>query len=205
MTRAPEAEQSRQAGRTNPRGADPALVSGGAAAGSAARKRHWARWLVIALLVVVPAGYVVIAAGQSHDPRAAEQLRAEMAGLVHDTPATVQRRVYKLPIPSGVTRPAYFESNSWQTSSLYVQFTTTAGGLDTFLAQLGTSRAGLEHGQLGITTDQANRVGWSFPAGHDWDGLSLPGGDGEPSHDITVNLDNPDAPVVYTVSTITFH
>ncbi|MCQ4084656.1 hypothetical protein NGB36_29790 [Streptomyces sp. RB6PN25] len=172
---------------------------------NAKKKRGWIQWLIIALLVVIPAGYVVIAAGQSHDPQAARQLQAEMAGLVHDTPASVQRRIYQLPIPSGVTQPAYFESNSWRSSSLYVQFTTTAGGLDTFLAQLGISRAELEQGHLTITTGQAKRVGWSFPAGHDWDGVSLPGSNGKPGHDITVNLDNPDAPVVYTVSTITFH
>lgn len=205
MTGTPKREKTHQADRTDMRRGKPTMVSSGAAVGSAGRKRHWAGWLVIALLVVVPAGYVVIAAEQSHDPQAAQQLRAEMAGLVHDTPATVQRRIYQLPIPSGVTQPAYFESNSWQTSSLYVQFTTTAGGLDTFLAQLGISRADLEHGHLTITTDQAQRVGWSFPPGHDWDGVSLPGGDGKPGHNITINLDNPDAPVVYTVSTITFH
>jgi hypothetical protein len=166
--------------------------------------RHWARWLVIVLLLVIPAGYVVIAAGQSHNPRAARELKAEMAGLVRDTPAGVQRRIYQLPIPSGVTQPAYFEVNSWQESSLYVQFTTTAGGLDTFLAQLGISRAALGKGHPAITPEQAKRVGWSFPPRHDWDGVRLAGAGGKPGHDITVNMDNPDAPVVYTVSTISF-
>jgi hypothetical protein len=172
--------------------------------GMGRKQRRWAQWLVIALLVIVPAGYVVIAAGQSHSPQAARELHAEMAGLVHDTPATMQRRIYQLPIPSGVTKPAYFESNAWHVSSLYVRFTTTAGGLDTFLAQLDISRADLAKGHPAITRDQAERVGWSFPSGHVWDGISLRGASGKPSHDITVNLDNPDAPVVYTVSTISF-
>jgi hypothetical protein len=166
--------------------------------------RRWARWLVTALLVVIPAGYVVLAAGQSHSPQAARELKAEMAGLVRDTPAGVQRRIYQLPIPSGVAQPAYFELNSWQKSSLYVQFTTTAGGLDTFLAQLGISRAALEKGHPAITPEQAKRVGWSFLPRHDWDGVRLAGAAGKPGHDITVNMDNPDAPVVYTVSTISF-
>jgi len=167
--------------------------------------RRWIQWLVIALLVVIPAGYLVIAAGQSHNPQAARELKAEMAGLVRDTPAKVQRRTYQLPIPSGVTQPAYFELNSWQASSLYVQFTTTAGGLDTFLAQLGISRAALEKRHPTIAPEQAKRVGWSFPSRHDWDGARLPGAGGKPGHDITVNMDNPDTPVVYTVSTISFH
>ena len=163
------------------------------------------RWIVVPLLVLVPAGYLGWAAVQSRDSGQDPQLRAELAGMVRDWPSGVQRRIYKVPIPTNAVRVGYFETNSWQTSSLYVQFTTSAGGLDGFLAGLGTSRAALHTGQVTATAAQAARVGWRFSPGHHWAGLVLPARDGFPAHQVTVNLDDPDVPAVYVVSTVTFH
>ncbi len=169
------------------------------------KRRGWAQWIVIALLILIPSGYGAVAAVQSRDTDGAKSLKAEMAGLVDDWPARTQRSIYQVPIPYNATKVAYFESNSWQTSSLYVQFTTTAGGLDTFLAQLGTGREDFKDGAVTITADQSRRVGWKFSPGHAWAGATLPGQGEKPQHRITVNLDNPDKPSVYLVSTTTFH
>ena len=72
-----------------------------------------------------------------------------------------------------------------------MQFTTTGGGLDTFLAQLGTSRAALRDGRVTVPGAASARVGWHFAPGHRWAGIALaPPGDA-PDHDITVDLDQP--------------
>jgi hypothetical protein len=173
--------------------------------GTPPKRRRWVQWLVVAVLILVPSGYGAVAAVQSRDTDGAKSLKAEMAGLVDDWPARMQRSIYQVPIPYDATKVAYFESNSWQTSSLYVQFTTTAGGLDTFLAQLGAGREDFRNGAVTITADQAKRVGWKFSPGHDWAGAALPAHGDKPRHEITVNLDNPDKPSVYVVSTVNFH
>jgi hypothetical protein len=169
------------------------------------KRRRWIQVVVGALLIVISSGYGVVAAVQSRDSDGEASLKAQMAGLVHDWPSRVERSVYQVPVPYTATSVAYFEANSWQTSSLYVQFTTTGGGLDTFLAQLGTSRAGLRSGAVAITADEAKRVGWKFSPGHQWGGVTLTQPGKGPEHQITVNLDDPDKPSVYVVSTVTFH
>jgi predicted RNA-binding protein with PIN domain len=160
--------------------------------------------LVIALLILVPTGYGAVAAVQSRDSDGDKQLQAEKAGLIHQWPSRMQCSLYKVPVPYNATHVGYFESNAWSSSSLYVQFTTTGGGLDTFLAQLGTSRTELTSGRVTVTSAQSTRVGWHFGSGHHWSGtvLSKPGS--APDHRITVDLDNPDEPSVYVVSTTDF-
>lgn len=162
------------------------------------------KWLVVPLLLAVPAGYLGWAAVQSRDAGQDTELQAEIAGMVKDWPAEVQRRVYRVPIPGNAVDVAYFEANSWQSNSLYVQFTTSAGGLDGFLADLGTARGALRDGQVTFGAAEAARVGWRFSPGHRWAGLELPGSAGFPAHEITVNLDDPDVPAVYIRSMIAF-
>lgn len=169
------------------------------------KRRHWVQVVVGALLIAIPAGYGVVAAQQSRAGDGEKELKAEMAGLVADWPARTQRSIYQVPIPYNATGVAYFESNTWRASSLYVQFTTTGGGLDTFLAQLGTSRAELKAGEAAITPEQAKRVGWVFGAGHAWAGITMAQAGHSPEHHITVDLDNPDRPAVFVVSTVAFH
>ncbi|PWI41460.1 hypothetical protein [Streptomyces sp. ICBB 8177] len=169
------------------------------------RPRHrWVKPVVVSLLIAIPAGYGAVAAVQSRDTDGDKQIKAEMAGLVDSWPSHLQRSIYQVPVPYSATHVAYYEWNSWKTSSLYVRFTTTGGGLDTFLAQLGTGRTDLRSGHVTIPADQAKRVGWTFPAGHAWSGVTLSQSGKAPTHEVTVDLDDPDAPVVYVVSTTTF-
>ncbi|MFJ9539162.1 hypothetical protein ACIRPX_18110 [Streptomyces sp. NPDC101225] len=137
---------------------------------------------------------------------ATRQLRAERAGLVHDTPSTVRRDVYQVPIPAGANDIAFFEDNSWEKDSLFVQFTTTPAGLDAFLARLGTHREHLRDGLVAVDVPPrlAGHVDWRFPPGHHWAGVTLRSRNLRPAHEITVNLDSPHRPVVFTISTIRF-
>lgn len=165
---------------------------------------RWVRWTVVPLLVLVPIGYVLISAEQSRDSGQNKQQEAAVTHLSRDLPSTLQQRIYQVPFPTGVTGPGYLETNSWDTSQLYVQFTTTAGGLDTFLAQVGTSRYALRPGRGAITAGQGRAAGWVFPPGHDLAGAALHQVGDKPDHDIVVDLSSPDAPTVYVVSTVNF-
>lgn len=169
-------------------------------------RRRWPRWAAVPLLVLVPAGYLVVSALQSRSPAAAQEVREEMAGLVHYRPAPVQRHVYQVPIPHHAANIGFFEANSWQTSSLFVQFTTTPAGLRRFLGRLGTSPAQLRDGLVTVSVPAAerSRVGWRFPPGHHWAGLHMAQPGLHPVHDITVDLDAPAHPAVFVVSTISF-
>ncbi|WP_329173586.1 hypothetical protein [Streptomyces sp. NBC_01477] len=166
---------------------------------------RWVRWVVVPLLVLVPLGYVIISAAQSRDSGQDVQKQAAARHLTWVVPSELQRRIYQVPIPDGTVNDGYLETNSWDTSEFYCQFTTTAGGLDTFLAQLGTSRAALRDGKVAISPEQAAQVGWNFavPA-HLWAGMSTEQAGDKPDHDITVDLTHADTPVVYVVSTVNF-
>ncbi len=161
--------------------------------------------LVIALLILVPTGYGAVAAVQSRNSDGDRHTRSQTTGLLHERPSQLQRRLYRVQLPYNATGVGYFESNAWQTSSLYVQFTTSDGGLDTFLAQLGTERSALRDGRVTVDAAQAARVGWTFGAGHHWAALTLTAKSPAPSHRITVDLDDPARPTVYVVSTTDFH
>jgi hypothetical protein len=187
----------------------------GAAAGAAAAPGHVAssgvasrvrRGLVAALLVLISAGYLAVAADQSHDVPAVRHLRAEQAGLVSGTPSAVQQALYRVPVPSQARGAAYFEANSWAQDTLYVQFATTRAGLAAFLGQLGAGPAGLRPGFLAaqVPAAQAAQVPWRFPPGHHWAGVALTSAGPGPSHAITVNLDDPQRPVVFVAAAIGF-
>jgi hypothetical protein len=160
--------------------------------------------LVVALLILVPVGYGAVAAVQSRDTDGEKAIRAEKAGLQHGWPSRVVRSIYRVPIPYNATGVAYFEANSWRSSSLYAQFATTGGGLDTFLAQIGTHATALRTGGSAVTAAEAARVGWHFGAGHHWSSVTLAGRGTVPGHRVTVDLDDPDRPVVYVVATTDF-
>lgn len=183
------------------RGADRAVAEPEPTAGGRLR-----RWTAAVLLTVIPAVYLAVSADQSHDVAAVRKLRAERAGLVHGAPSAVQCAVYEVPIPSGAGDEAFFEANTWEKDSLYVQFSTTRAGLTAFLARVGTSRARLRDGRvtISIPRDQAARVGWRFPPGRHWAGTTLAAPGLHPSREVTVDLDDPHRPVVFVVSTIRF-
>ncbi|HEY5837339.1 hypothetical protein [Streptomyces sp.] len=165
---------------------------------------RWVRWTVVPLLILVPLGYVIISAQQSRVSGEDKQQEAAAKHLKWRVPSQLRRHIYQVPIPDGTVDDGYLETNSWDTSRLYVQFTTSAGGLDTFLAQVGTSRSALVAGEDAIAPAQARTVGWSFPADRPWSGVSLHQVGDKPDHDIIVDLKNPDVPTVYVVSTINF-
>jgi hypothetical protein len=165
---------------------------------------RWVRWTVVPLLVLVPLGYVIISAQQSRVSGAGKQQKAALREMVWAVPSQAQRRIYQVPIPDGTTGDGFLETNSWTTSHFYAQFTTTAGGLDTFLAQIGTSRAALADGQVAIKGTDAERAGWDFTKRLPWAGVVVHRAGDKPDHDITVSFRHPDRPTVYVVSTVNF-
>ena len=165
---------------------------------------RWVQWTVMPLLILVPICYVLISAAQSHDGGEVKRQQAAAHRVTPAWPTKVQRRIYEVPIPHGSTEVGYLETNSWATSSFYVQFRTSAGGLDTFLAQIGTSRAALKDGEIAITGKQQRVMGWVFGPGRVWAGASLTQHGDKPDHRIMVNLTVPEQPRVYVVSTMNF-
>ncbi|MEU3462012.1 hypothetical protein ABZ721_18990 [Streptomyces sp. NPDC006733] len=166
---------------------------------------RWVHWTVVPLLILVPVGYVIISAEQSRNSGQEKEESAAVKHLTWDWPTQVQRRIYQVPIPLDWTRKiAYVETNNWNTSELFVQFAPTAGGLDTFLAQVGTSRSALKPGNVTITPAQAKVPGWSFGSGRVWAGVATTQHGDKPDHDITVDLTDAAHPIVYVVSTINF-
>ncbi|MET9426516.1 MULTISPECIES: hypothetical protein [unclassified Streptomyces] len=166
-------------------------------------RRRWLTAVVIALLIGIPAGYLVISAEQSRSSGRDKQAESSASGLRDSWPSKMKRRVFEVPIPGAATDVAYFETSNWKSSRLYVQFTTDASGLDDFLQDVGTSRSELVADQITIGERDARTVGWHFPDTHDWAGTTHRRPDPRPTRDITVDLTDPAAPRVYVVSTAT--
>ncbi|MFD0052451.1 sugar kinase [Streptomyces sp. NPDC015140] len=156
--------------------------------------------LTIVLLIGVPAGYLVISANQSRDSGRQKEAKYAATGMTRGWPSKLQRRIYELPVPVPSEKIAYYETNNWKTSRLYVQFQTTNAGLDAFLAGLGMDRDALEKDKIAIS-DRAQRVtGWNFRASSTWWGVVNEQRNPAPTQDVVVDLDDPDYPMVYVVS-----
>lgn len=155
---------------------------------------------IIVLLIGIPAGYMLISAGQSR--RAGQNKEAEAAaqGLQEGWPSRLQRRIYELPMPGNSLDVQYYETNNWKVSRLYVEFRTTSAGLDRFLSRLGSGRAALEPGKVTIGARDQQISGWSFGPGIQWAGTTHTNENPRPTQDITVNMADPMNPVVYVVS-----
>ena len=166
-------------------------------------RRRLLTLLVVVLLIGVPAGYMVISAEQSRDSGKDKARKAAATGLTADWPSRVQRRIYDVPIPRYSKHVAFFETNTWKVSRLYVQFTTTDEGLDTFLHNIGTSRSDLCKDRQAITGRDAATVGWKLGSGGQWAGTAHAQPDPQPDHRIAVDLEKPSHPKVYVVSTAT--
>ncbi|MFG2142407.1 hypothetical protein [Streptomyces sp. NPDC048650] len=171
---------------------------------SGRRRRPVLLGLIIFLLIAIPAGYIVISAEQSRDSGVGKEAEAAATGLTNAFPSKVQQRVYDVPVPVGSTPVYYYETNSWKTSSLFVQFRTNDWGLDHYLKAVGTSTAALKKGVKTIPPGQAAQVGWDFGVDWPWAGTVNPKKAPQPSQRIMVSYDEPGHPVVYTVATITF-
>ncbi|UNO43741.1 hypothetical protein KGS77_06430 [Streptomyces sp. MST-110588] len=159
---------------------------------------------VIFLLIAIPAGYIAISAEQSRDSGQNKEQEAASTGLYNDWPSRVQMRTYNVPVPGQISSVYYYETNSWKTSSLFVQFRTNDLGLRLFLQNYGLERKDLKSGRVTISQEQAAKVGWDFGGHRQWGGVVHEQPSPEPSQAITVNLDEAGYPIVYVVSTVRF-
>jgi hypothetical protein len=155
---------------------------------------------IIVLLIGVPAGYLVISANQSRDSGKDKEEKYSATGLTAHWPSRLQQRLYQVPIPPYSKHVAYYETNNWRTSRLYVQFYTSNEGLERFLNQIGISTDDLEENEIAINTRDRGIVGWKFTGPGPWYGLVHEQKNPAPTHDIVVNRSNPDHPMVYLVS-----
>ncbi|WP_330314358.1 hypothetical protein OHS17_27935 [Streptomyces sp. NBC_00523] len=158
---------------------------------------------IIVLLIGVPAGYLLISAGQSRRSGQDKAAEAAAQGLRPGWPSKMLRRIFEVPIPGYATGVQYYETNNWKASRMYVQFRTTSNGLDAFLTDIGTGRAALEPGKVTIGTRDTKIAGWYFGDGVSWAGTTHTNEDPRPTQDITVDMTDPMSPVVYVVSAAT--
>ncbi|MFE7803599.1 hypothetical protein ACFU51_02810 [Streptomyces sp. NPDC057430] len=166
-------------------------------------RRRWLTAIIIVLLVGIPAGYLVISAGQSRDSGRDKERESSATGLRENWPSLMKRRIFEVPIPQGSTGVAYYETSNWKTSRLYVQFTTSAGRLDAFLNEIGSSRSELDPGEVTVSERDADIVGWDFSGDGTWSGTTVSRDKPRPHEAVTVDLSDPAAPTVYVVSTTT--
>ncbi|MEU6658238.1 sugar kinase [Streptomyces sp. NPDC046821] len=160
--------------------------------------------LTIVLLIGVPAGYLVISANQSRNSGKDKEAKYSATGLTIDWPSRVQRRLYQVPIPlSSAQGVAYYETNNIHTSRLYVRFSVSNAGLDTFLKEMGTSSSKLVKDDITISGRDQKVVGWKFGGPGPYSGLTYKQKDPLPTLDVVVNRSNPARPFVYVVSTTT--
>jgi hypothetical protein len=156
--------------------------------------------LTIVLLIGIPAGYLVISANQSRDSGRDKEEKYSATGLTTGWPSKLQRRLYQVPVPHPAAKVAYYETNNWKTSRLYVQFETNGAGLDAFLAGVGVHRGDLERDGITISARDQRITGWDFTGPGPWQGLVHEQENPAPTHDIVVNTADPDRPMVYVVS-----
>ncbi|QKW10102.1 sugar kinase [Streptomyces sp. NA04227] len=159
--------------------------------------------LIIVLLIGIPAGYLIISANQSRDSGRDKEDKYAWRGLRQDWPSKVQRRIYQVPIPPYSADVAYYETNNWRTSRLYVEFLTSNEGLERFLNQLGTDTSELKKNKFPIGARDRHVVRWNFTGLGPWQGLTQVRKKPLPTHDIVVNRSNPAHPRVFLVSTTT--
>ncbi|MFB8117152.1 hypothetical protein [Streptomyces sp. NPDC055962] len=198
------------AGPSGPSGpADPTGPSSGDGDGTPPQdrrrvvRRRLITLTIIVLLIGIPAGYLVISAGQSRRSGKDKEAEASAQGLREDWPSGMQRRIFELPVPGNAIGVQYYETNNWKASRMYVKFRTTSAGLDRFLSGVGTGRAALETGRVTIPERDIKITGWYFGPGVDWAGTVHKNEKPRPTQNITVNMTDPAAPVVYVVSAAT--
>ncbi|MFF0384693.1 sugar kinase [Streptomyces sp. NPDC004286] len=163
-------------------------------------KRRALTLLLIVLLTGVPAGYLVISANQSRDSGKDKEAKYSSTGLTPGWPSKVQRRLYQVPVPRPADRLAYYETNNWKTSRLYVQFRTNDAGLDSFLGALGLRRDQLKQGAVTIGTRDRQVSGWDLTGPGPWSGFTHKQKNPAPTQDVVVNMSDPQYPMVYAVS-----
>lgn len=158
---------------------------------------------IIVLLIGIPAGYLLISAGQSRRSGQDKAAEASAQGLREGWPSRMLRRIFEVPIPGDAVEVQYYETNNWKASRMYVQFRTTSNGLDRFLTRVGTGRAALTAGEVTVGDRDTKVAGWYFGDGVAWAGTTHSNEDPRPDQDITVDMTDPMSPVVYVVSAAT--
>ncbi|MEU1120520.1 MULTISPECIES: sugar kinase [unclassified Streptomyces] len=166
-------------------------------------RRRWLTAIIIVLLIGVPAGYLVISADQSRNSGRDKEDKYSATGLTAGWPSKVQRRLYDVPVQPYSEEVAYYETNNWRTSRLYVQFLTSNAGLKRFLKQIGTTEDKLKPHDITISARDRNVVGWEFTGPGPWSGLTHARKNPTPTQDVVVDRSNPRHPMVYVVSTTT--
>lgn len=158
--------------------------------------------LTIVLLIGIPAGYLVISAGQSRDSGKDKEAKYSITGLTVGWPSKVQRRLYQIPVPPHSRNVAYYETNNYKVSRLYAQFLTSNKGLDEFLENVdaGYTVGDLATDDIAISERDQKIAGWDFTGPGPWYGLTHSQEDPSPTQTIVVNRSNPDHPMVYVVS-----
>ncbi|MGY0490898.1 sugar kinase [Streptomyces sp. WG-D5] len=159
--------------------------------------------LTIVLLIGIPAGYLVISAGQSRDSGKDKEAKYSATGLTVGWPSKVQRRLYQIPIPAHSRNVAYYETNNYKVSRLYAQFLTSNEGLDEFLENVdaGYTVGDLATDDMAISERDRKVAGWDFTGPGPWYGLTHEQEDPSPTQTVVVNRSNPDHPMIYVVST----
>ncbi|WP_156722260.1 sugar kinase [Streptomyces apocyni] len=166
-------------------------------------RRRWLTAITILLLIGIPAGYLVISAEQSRESGRDKAAKYSATGLTEGWPSKLQRRIYEVPIPGKSQRVAYYETNNWRASRLYVQFLTSNEGLDTFLERLGADPADLKDRDITIGERDQDVVSWDFSGPGPWSGLVHEQQRPLPTRSVTVDRSDPDHPMVYVVSKTT--
>ncbi|MEU0970961.1 sugar kinase [Streptomyces sp. NPDC005917] len=156
--------------------------------------------LIIVLLIGVPAGYLVISANQSRNSGKDKESKYSATGLSQGWPSKVQRRLYQVPVPHPADKIAYYETNNWRTSRLYVQFRTNSAGLDSFLEGMGVNRGDLRKDDISISTRDQKATGWKFTGPGPWSDLTHTQKNPAPTQDVVVNTADPNYPMIYVVS-----
>jgi hypothetical protein len=160
--------------------------------------------LIVVLLIAVPGGYLVKSAFESRASGEDKQRNAAATNLTYGWPSKVQRDVYDVPLPSGSGHYAFYESNSWKTSSLYVQFRVPEKRLDDFLKDVGTDASKLRSGRVTIGDGHADRVGWNFHGDGHYAGTVVRQPHDRPDISVTVDREKGELTRVYIVSTVRF-
>ncbi|MDI1457389.1 sugar kinase [Streptomyces sp. ATE26] len=163
-------------------------------------KRRALTLLIIVLLIGVPAGYLVISANQSRNSGKDKEAKYSATGLTPGFPSKVQRRLYQVAVPHPADPVAYYETNNWKTSRLYIEFRTNSAGLDSFLGAMGVRRDELKKDAKPISARDRKVSGWDFSGPGPWWGLAHPQKNPAPTQDVVVNMADPNFPTVYVVS-----
>ncbi|MDT0322195.1 MULTISPECIES: hypothetical protein [unclassified Streptomyces] len=166
------------------------------------RPRHrWLAFVTVFLLIAIPAGYLALSAYQSRDSGEDKARTASARALIYEWPSKVSRRIYDIPIPEGAAYVGYYETNSWERSTMYVEFRCSPGQLSGFLEELGADYGDLEEG-VTISRAEADTVGWNFDdPSRVFAGTVIHQSGAEPEVSVTVDLTREERPRLFVVST----